>query len=119
MLTRLDPTIANKIKTAIRNVEMNLSNENYEGAIKLTYNSRLSPQEIEAALKKHGGKVTVAPDIFFNSLQVIEIRNSQPKSWAVGYDLWIDGKRSDLTLSLTVSLVGDDVTSTIDDLHIL
>ncbi|KKT75805.1 MAG: hypothetical protein UW69_C0009G0019 [Microgenomates group bacterium GW2011_GWA2_44_7] len=119
MLIALDQTVAEKIESAIRSIENELVNENYEKVVALTKDSRLTAKDVETALKNYSGKVTVAPGRVFDILEAIEISNFNPKAWAIDYDLWIDGKRSDLTLSLTVSFVGDETISSINNLHIL
>lgn len=119
MLIALDQTVAEKIENAIRKIEKKLVSEDYEKAVTLTKNSRLTAKDVEAALKNYGGKVTAAPGYVFDSLEVTETSNFEPKAWYVDYDLWIDGKRSDLTLSLTVSFVGDEIIPSIDNLHML
>jgi hypothetical protein len=110
---------AEKIENAVRKIEKELVSENYEKAVALTNNSRLTAKDVETVLKNYNGKVTIAPHYVFDTLEVVEISNSEPKAWAVDYDLWINGKRSDLTLSLTVSLVGNKTILSIDNLHIL
>lgn len=102
-----------KIKSAVRRVEENLINGNYE------IGGRLNPEVIKTHIGQYGGKVSLSPESIYNSLNPIEIENSNPKAWAVDLDLWIDNKLSDLTVQLTIATAEPDYIGSIEDIHIL
>jgi hypothetical protein len=119
MLIPLDEETSWKIEKAIRGVEKALVDKDFKRVISLTKESRLTAQDIETTLNKYGGKVTIAPDYVFDSLEIIPISGPNSKSWHVDFDLWIDGKQSDLTLSLTTNLTDKGAILSIDNFHIL
>ncbi|MBI3397427.1 hypothetical protein HY045_03045 [Candidatus Woesebacteria bacterium] len=83
---------------------------------------RLSKEEIETALfeyLKKGEKITHAPDDYFNSMEIIKVDQSEIPTWHIDYDLWIDNRRSDLTLSLELKEIDGVLKPFTLDLHIL
>lgn len=119
MLIPLDESVSEKIEKIIRQVESALVNKDFDKAVSLAEESRLTAQDIEDVLNKYGGEVTIAPGYVFDSLEIIPIVGSNSKSWHVDFDLWTDGKQSDLTLSLTIDLTDKGTAFSIDDLHIM
>lgn len=105
------------MKKAIRQVEAILVSKDYSDAMA---NSRLTTEEIEKVVSEYCGKIDVAPDSYFQNVKAIPIAGTDPQRWAVDYDLWIDGKSSDLTLSLELTTTDSagNYTASIEDLHV-
>lgn len=109
-----------KIKLSIKNIESALVSKNYDKAISDSVESRLTAEEVKNTVESYGGEITTAPDEYFRELYPIEIKNSAPTRYALDFDLWVNGKRSDLTLSLT--LIPDkegNFSVSVDDLYVL
>lgn len=119
MLIPLDEATSYEIEKVIRQIEVELVNKNFDQVVSLATESKLSARDIEDSLSEYGGRVTIAPDYVFHSLEIIPLSGSDPKSWVVDFDLWIDGKRSDLTLSMEVSVTREGATYSINNLHVM
>jgi hypothetical protein len=108
-----------RIKKAVREVEIALVNGDYLSVSSSARKSRLSSEEIMKAIEDYGGKISLSSESTYNDIHPIEIKNSNPKAWAVDLDLWIDGKLSDLTAQLTVATEDKGLVGLIDDIHVL
>ncbi|MFC1790323.1 hypothetical protein ACFLZP_02465 [Patescibacteria group bacterium] len=115
----MDEQKLKEVKIAVREVERAIVKGKFKKISPNIANSRLTKQDIKKAIEEYGGRVTLVSDNAYDNLQPIEVRGSNPKVWAVDFDLWVEGKQSDLTLSLTVTNVKNKLIAVIDDLHIL
>ncbi len=81
---------------------------------------RLSAAELETAIREYGADVTPIPDDILEQLEVIPVENAEIPTWFIDLDLWINGKQSDLTLSMEMeqNRTGK-LTAKILDLHVL
>jgi hypothetical protein len=112
--------ISRKMAQAIRAVEGALVRGDFRKVGSECRPSRLSAVAIGTALRQYGGQVIRAPSPVLKRQLAVRIRDSQLPRWAVDYDLWIDGKASDLTLSLTlVTAENGKLSALVDDLHVL
>jgi hypothetical protein len=114
--------IREQINQTIREVEFALIHRCFLEVGSESRASRLSAEDIEAAIDEYGGTVTFAPESYYNSekIQPIYVCSSDPPKWVVDFDLWVNGHSSDLTVTLTVTT--DDkgeFIALIDDIHIL
>ena len=73
--------------------------------------------ELEEQLDDYGGILTVPPEIDYQNLDLYEI-DDEPE-WVLEYDLWVDGEKSDLTLTCTVWLTDQEQSIAIDSIHVL
>lgn len=81
---------------------------------------RLTAKELAQALKEYGRTLVEIPEGGWELADSYEIEG-RPGAWAIDLPLWTQEEgRSDLTLSLSVSLVnGENVSVKIEDLHVL
>jgi hypothetical protein len=115
MLLKITP----KIISAVKEIEALLVSKNYNNLSSGGRTNRLSNEEVEVAINNYGGSVTERPDDSLSDLQVIEIEGNDFKTYHVDYDLYVNGKQSDLTLSLIVTNQGNNYIASIEDLHVL
>ena len=110
----------NEIEAIIK-IEAALVRGDYESISCEAGRSRLSKTEIENALKPYSGMVTFAPEYILNSLEAIAVGEDDSGKLAVDFDLWIDGRQSDLTLSMSLHQQPSnrEVEVFIEDLHTL
>lgn len=105
---------------AIRSVEAAIVAEQYDLVGSESRPSRVSATEIRSVLQDYGGKPTTSPPDTMKTVQAVRVRGAKPPEWAVDFDLWIDGRRSDLTLSLTlIREASGSYIALVDDLHVL
>jgi hypothetical protein len=83
--------------------------------------SRLTSQEVDAAVREYGRTVIAPPADAFRLLDVVAVTDSIPPRWSVVVPLWTEQEgRSDLSLEITVEETnGPDYAVEIDDLHVL
>jgi len=80
---------------------------------------RLTSKEIAWALDGYPGTLSAPPDQAFADVEVYPVRGREIPEYQVEFDLWYDGKRSDLTLLLTAIESPDGLHLSIDDLRAL
>lgn len=116
----IDNQTTEKLISAVLQIEKALVNKDYKSvASGSDHKSRLTENEIEQALKAYGGELTVAPKKSLLRIHPIKIQNSKDESYAIDFDLWVDNKQSDLTVSLTVTNINNHFIASIDDIHVL
>jgi len=115
MLTKLTPEIIR----AIKDIESILVSKKYNELFSEKRTNRLSSEDVEKAIKDYGGKVTVRPPNSLSNIQAIKIEGSDIDTYRVDYDLYVDYKQSDLTLSVIVVKTKDKYVASIEDLHVL
>ncbi|MBI2010216.1 MAG: hypothetical protein HYS86_03510 [Candidatus Chisholmbacteria bacterium] len=111
--------LSKEMAEAVLEVERALISKNYTSIGSESRNSRLSAKEIEQAIKEYGGLVTQASESEISKIKAIKVTKSNYPRWSVDYDLWIDNKLSDLTVSLTLTKEGKRITAVVDDIHVL
>lgn len=74
-------------------------------------------EELKEQLDIYGGILTAPPEMVYQNLYLYEI-NDEPE-WVVEYELWIEGEKSDLTLTCTVQLTEQVKPISIDSIHVL
>lgn len=110
----------NEIREVVRKVESSLVSGEYTKIGSESGGGRLPASSIEICIAEYGGKVTPAPQSAYDTLAPIMDMESEAPRWLVDFDLWIDGKQSDLTLSLTIEPDEEGKLKVfIDNLHIL
>ncbi len=88
--------------------------------VALSQNGRLSAGEIALAISDYPGTISMPPDAAFDDFCMYGVYEAKTEARKIEFDLWYDGKASDLTLSVDVSK-GErgGLTMTIDDIHVL
>ena len=106
-----------EIKKVVSDVIRNLSSRQYQTIYEQDVEKNLSAEIIEGLVSDYGGKIHVST---FEQLDECYIYYLKSDSVRVEYDLIIDGKRSDLTITLIVSNPSDgEIGYALKDLHIL
>lgn len=110
-----------KLRLTVQHVVGLLEKEAYGELESLSGGVRLSAEEMREAIKGYGQKISHFPKAGFNELNVVEVRNSNPKQWSVNVPLYTDSEgRSDLTLSITLIESESALHKIeIDDIHVL
>ena len=83
--------------------------------------SRLTPLDVDAAVRGYGRTIIAPPADAFRLLDVVAVIDSIPPRWSVVVPLWTEQEgRSDLSLEITVEDAdGPDYAVEIEDLHVL
>ena len=88
-----------------KEIVMCLQNGDYDFLNKRNALCRVSEEEIKEVLREYGGSLSTIP----NEKEYIEIYKYKDNSGLkVDLDLWIDGKRSDLTLQIEIKYDKDN-----------
>jgi hypothetical protein len=74
-------------------------------------------EELKELVEEYGGKLTIPPDEDYKNINIIEVED-EPE-YFIEYELWVDGEKSDLTLSCTVQFTEDEVRIMIENIHVL
>lgn len=86
----------------------------------LTRHVRLSANEIAATVSDYGRQLILPPDSGFELMDVVEVKDANPKRWSVRMPLWTrEEGRSDLTLEMTVIDKQNGFVVELDDIHVL
>jgi hypothetical protein len=109
-----------KLTDPLRKVLPLLVGEKYAELELFTKGIRLSAKEIARAVANYGRKLVLPPEEGFQLMDVIEVKNAQPRRWSIAMPLWTQEEgRSDLTLEITVIEQQNDFLVELDDIHIL
>jgi hypothetical protein len=74
-------------------------------------------EQLKELVEEYGGKLTIPPDEDYKNINIIEVED-EPE-YFIEYELWVDGEKSDLTLSCTVQFTENEVTIMIENIHVL
>jgi hypothetical protein len=86
----------------------------------LTRGVRLNAKEMATAVADYGKKLILPPDSGFKLMDVVEVKNAQPKKWSITMPLWTQEEgRSDLTAEITVIELQNGFAIELDDVHVL
>ncbi len=80
-------------------------------------NGPYTVEELKEQLDDYGGILTASPKTDYKNLDLYEI-DDEPE-WMLEYELWVDGEKSDLTLTCTVRLTEQEKSIAIDSIHVL
>jgi hypothetical protein len=83
---------------------------------------RVAKNDLLRALDEYGGALTPIPSTAYESNAFDVIAYSDGSGYDIHLDLWIDGKRSDLTLQVDVKInpaTNNVISFQIDDLHVM
>ena len=98
-----------------------LATGDYENLVRLAPRSRVSAQQIEAAVKQYGRRLCPLPAPAYELIDYIAVRNTIPPEWSVVVPLFTEEEgRSDLSLELSMVEVNPyKYEVQVDDIHVL
>ena len=92
----------------------------YRQIEELTNGIRLSAREIQTAITEYGRTLALPPNSAYELLDIIRVNHVDLEQYSVRMPLWTQEEgRSDLTLELTVKIVGENLEVALDDIHVL
>ncbi len=118
----MDIDTKNKIISTTKDVVLHLVNQKYQEIEKKSSGVRLTADEISRGISDYNSELIMPPEADFeDSMDVIEIMNSNPRAWSVRYNLWTKEEgRSDLTIELTlIDNEGNNWIVEVDNIHVL
>ena len=104
---------------SIRNIESALIDSKFDLICKKNNKRQKEIQQVLSEYLKDGETVTRAPDEYVSALNAIVVNNSNFPAWHVDYDLWINNKHSDLTMSLAIIKENNNIITSLEDLHVM
>lgn len=108
------------VEPVVRSVVNRLVDGEYADAVKDCPSSRLTADDLLETVQDYGRTLIEPPPDAYRDLDVLAVRDSSRPTWSVRAPLWSrEEGRSDLTLELTITRVGDRWDVEIDDLHVL
>ena len=81
-----------KLRQTVQYVVGLLEKEAYGELADLSGGVRLSAEDMRKAIKDYGQKLSRFPKAGFNELNVVEVRNANPKQWSVTVPLYTKSK---------------------------
>jgi hypothetical protein len=110
-----------RLRRAVGRLTECLARRDYVGLCGSVSQSRLSPQELDTAVRDYGRTIIPLPTEAYSLLNVLEVTHVTPQRWSVVVPLWTKEEgRSDLSLEITIEdVAGEDYAVEIDDLHVL
>jgi hypothetical protein len=109
-----------KFKSIVNRVVDFLIAEHYQGIIRLTNGAGMNANEITEAIQTYDRKLVTLPPEAFDLMDIVEVKNANPKQWSVWIPLWTKEEgRSDLTLQLTITQGDNGFNVEVDDIHVL
>lgn len=109
-----------KLIATVRHVVDKLIQREYQYLEDLCGGVRLTSSEMEEGIREYGHQLNAPPDHIYDRMDFIEIPDANPQAVSTDIDLWSEGKRSDITLELTlIDSDGDLYDVEIDNLHVL
>jgi hypothetical protein len=106
---------------AIRRIVALLADERYEDVTRLCEGSRLSADEMKAAVAMYGRTIVPLPEGAASLIESVRIQKAVASAWSVVVPLFTQEEgRSDLSLELTVTeSQPGSVAAQVDNLHVL
>jgi hypothetical protein len=112
--------MASKLKLCVHQLVELIVAKKYDDVVALTAGRRLPSDQIQAAMDGYGRTLVMPPEIAFDNLDVIPIRNSNPPMLSVRMNLWsVEEGESDLSVELTVTVSDGGCRLELDDIHVL
>lgn len=110
-----------KILNTARHLVSLLVSGNYAELHRLSNGVRLSVKEIAMAVTEYPATFIMPAKMDFQSLDVVEVSGSNPRTFSVDIDLWSKEEgRSDLTLQSRMIESDDEMMKVeIEDIHVL
>ncbi len=109
-----------RLKEPVRQVIDHLVAGKYAELETLTNADRLSAKEMAKAISDYGRELVLPPDDAFRLMDVVEVRNAQPRQWSGTMPLWTrEEGRSDLSIGVTLIAKEKGFRIELDDIHVL
>lgn len=110
-----------KLHSTVKLITDLLAEKQYDELVKLSDGVRLTPVELEKAVKDYGREIIPMPQEGFGQIDFIEVEGANPKKWSVNVPIYTKEEgMSDLTLELTLIESGQShFRVEVDDLHVL
>jgi hypothetical protein len=113
-------TMEEKIKKIVERLVLDLIDGNFSKLVESGEAGRLTAYEIQNVLNEYGGTLSIPPEEAYNDMEILLVENAHESTWVADFDLWVNNKRSDLTLSCTIiESENGELKIAIDDLHVL
>jgi hypothetical protein len=113
------PLFEDQIRSIVIDLLVMLADGDYESIMERCAGSRVSGDDLQAAVRDYGCTV-VAPPADFKFFRLIELDARAVPTWSVEADVWTEEEgASDLTLQLTIAFEPDGPLVEIDGLNVL
>ncbi len=106
-----------EILELLKQLVNDLVNQRYEKLVSSGASGVFSAQELIDLINDYGGQVTPPPEGDLKNINIITIEESF--EYVIEYELWIDGHKSDLTLSCIVYENESENYIKIENIHVL
>lgn len=108
----------NELSLFVKDLVEKLINQEYELLHQTGMCGEYTSKEIEELINEYGGTLTEASVEDYEDMAIYEI-DDEPE-YVIEYDLWVDGEKSDLTLTATIRYEeGKETRITIDNIHVM
>lgn len=109
--------IEDKIVKELKKLIDDLVNKDYAKIAQDGRNGDMPEEVMEEIINDYGGMITYPPEDAYSKTDICKIDNAD--EYSVIFDLWIDNKRSDLSLMCEAYIDDNEVTLVIEDIHVL
>jgi hypothetical protein len=107
-----------RIIQLVKTIVQDLVQGNLENLVTDGRSGELTKEQLMESILHYGGNFTSPPIETYEKMDIYEVE--QGKNFTVDYDLWVDGKKSDLTLQCDVDLQDwDKPRIVITNIHVL
>lgn len=108
------------LEPVVRTVVNSLVKGEYSATVNACFKSRLTADDIRQVIQEYGCTFVKPPSQAYRDLDVVAVQNTAQPTWSVCAPLWSKEEgRSDLTLEVTLTQVGERWEVELDDLHVL
>jgi hypothetical protein len=109
-----------KLKEQVSQIVSLLVAGKYADLEQQTLGVRLTANEIAIAIVDYGRTLVLPPQDGFTLMNIVEVKNAQPKRWSIAMPLWTKEEgRSDLTVDMTIIERENGFSIELDDIHVL
>lgn len=113
-------TITDKIITFLQSFIPLLVEGKYIEIEKITGGKRLTGFLIDRAIKEYGKTLSLPPRDAYELVDIARIKTTAAHKWSVVMPLWTEEEgRSDLSMEITLTEIGDSFDVELDDIHVL
>lgn len=108
------------LRSTATEIVSHLVREDYVSVVGRCSKSRLTSDDLRASILGYGRRLVPPPPDAYKTLDAVRVKGTAIPTWSVRVPLWtIEEGRSDLTLDLTIGIIGGRPTVELDDLHVL
>jgi hypothetical protein len=109
--------IEDRIVVELKKLIVDLINKDYAKIVSDGRNGEMPEEVMEEIFNDYGGILTYPPEESFGKIDICKVDNRD--EYSVIFDLWIDDKRSDLSLMSDAIIDDGEVVLVIEDIHVL